>query len=202
MTDVKNLLDALRKKGYETSFFHNKEEAAEYIAGLFDKATIGFGDSETISGMGLYELLSQKNTVFDPNQCPDNENFLKVAKDALTAEYFFTSVNSITEEGIIINMDGTGNRIAGSLFGHKKVFYVLGVNKISKNVEEGIWRTRNIAAPLNTKRLKYKTPCAVKGDRCYDCNSEARICNGLLIQYRKMLDIDAEVIIIDENLGF
>lgn len=200
--NAEQFLENLKKKGYEVSFFHDKEAAAEYIRTLFSGETIGFGDSQTLLSMNLYDILSQNNTVFDPNQCEDNDSFLSVAKKALTADYFFTSVNAVTEDGVIINMDGTGNRVAGSLFGHKKVFYILGTNKISKDIEDGIWRTRNIAAPLNTKRLKYKTPCAVKGDKCYDCKSPERICNGLLIQYRKMLDIEAEIIVIDENLGF
>ena len=196
------LTDNMRKKGYEVIFFKTKEEATQYICGLFGGAVIGCGDSQTISKMDLYRLLSAKNTVFDPNQCEDNESFLTTARKALMADYFFTSVNAVTEDGVIINLDGTGNRVAGSLFGHKKVFYVFGTNKISKNIEEGVWRTRNIAAPLNAKRLNHKTPCAVRGDKCYDCKSSERICNGLLIQYRKMNDMEAEAIIIDEAMGF
>ncbi len=199
--NIDKIAKSMKKKGYDVTPFRKKEEAVKYIAGLFDGSTIGFGDSQTLSAMQLYELLSENNTVFDPNQCEDNESFLSVAKKALTADYFFTSVNAVTEEGVIINLDGTGNRIAGSLFGHKKVFYVFGTNKVCENIEAGIWRTRNVAAPLNAIRLKCKTPCAVKGNRCYDCKSEERICNGLLIQYRKMSDIEAEAIIIDEELG-
>ena len=192
----------LEQKGYKVRTFRQKEKAAQYLQEQFHNDTIGFGDSQTLLHMGLYALLSKNNIVYDPNQFDDNDNFLKTAKKALTAKYFLTSVNAITEDGIIINMDGTGNRVAGSLFGHEKVFFIFGTNKIVSNIEEGVWRTRNIAAPQNAKRIGCNTPCALKGDRCYDCNSPYRICSELLIQYKKMNDSDAEIIIIDEDLGF
>lgn len=192
----------LEQKGYKVRTFRQKEKAAQYLQEQFHNDTIGFGDSQTLLHMGLYALLSKNNIVYDPNQFDDNDNFLKTAKKALTAKYFLTSVNAITEDGIIINMDGTGNRVAGSLFGHEKVFFIFGTNKIVSNIEEGVWRTRNIAAPQNAKRIGCNTPCSLKGDRCYDCNSPYRICSGLLIQYKKMNDSDAEIIIIDEELGF
>lgn len=192
----------LEQKGYKVRTFRQKEKAAQYLQEQFHNDIIGFGDSQTLLHMGLYALLSKNNIVYDPNQFDDNDNFLKTAKKALTAKYFLTSVNAITEDGTIINMDGTGNRVAGSLFGHEKVFFIFGTNKIVSNIEEGVWRTRNIAAPQNAKRIGCNTPCSLKGDRCYDCNSPYRICSGLLIQYKKMNDSDAEIIIIDEDLGF
>ena len=201
MVQVK-FVKKLEQKGYKVRTFRQKEKAAQYLQEQFHNDTIGFGDSQTLLHMGLHALLSKNNIVYDPNQFDDNDNFLKTAKKALTAKYFLTSVNAITEDGIIINMDGTGNRVAGSLFGHEKVFFIFGTNKIVSNIEEGVWRTRNIAAPQNAKRIGCNTPCSLKGDRCYDCNSPYRICSGLLIQYKKMNDSDAEIIIIDEDLGF
>lgn len=88
------------------------------------------------------------------------------------------------------------------MFGHEKVYFVVGANKIEPTLEKAIWRARNIAAPRNAKRLGLKTPCAVKADKCYDCKSPERICNGLLIHLRKMNDIEMEVVLIRESLGF
>lgn len=187
-------------KGYEVKIFESKEAAASYIESLFDGEIIGFGDSLTLEEMELNKRLSVKNTVIDPAVAPEG-HFTETAKNALTTKYFFTSANGVTSDGIIVNLDGTGNRVAGSLFGHEKVFFVIGSNKITDTLEDAVCRVRNVAAPLNARRLKLKTPCAVKGDRCYDCSSPDRICNGLLIQYRKMNDIEMEIIIIDENLG-
>jgi hypothetical protein len=184
------------------SVFETTESAVEYLAGLFRDATIGFGDSRTLADIGLSACLSQENTVYDPFPCTDNDEFLTVARKCLTTDYFFTSVNGLSMDGILVNLDGTGNRIAGSLFGHKKVFFVVGRNKIAPDLAQTIYRVRNVAAPLNAKKYNLNTPCVTKGGRCYDCSSPERICNGLMIHYKKMNDIEAEVILINEDLGF
>lgn len=200
--DWEHIIEALKKNRYAVSFFHTKEEAVAYLEGMFEGAVIGFGDSVTMSQMGLNEALSKKNTVIDPKKAVGMENFLRTAKESLTTEYYFTSVNGMTEDGILINLDGTGNRVAGSLFGHKKVFFIVGRNKIAPDLEQAVWRVRNIAAPKNAHRKKMQTPCAVLGDKCYDCDSPDRICNGLLIQMKKMRHIEEEIILIDEDLGY
>jgi len=195
------LKENLKKKGYEVAIFEKKEEVKDYLRDRFHNTTIGFGDSITIKKTGFYEAVEEDNVLYDPNRSDTYDEFLEIARKAMDTEYFFTGVNAITESGIIVNLDGTGNRVAGSLFGHKKVYYVLGINKIVKDLEEAIYRTRNVAAPKNARRLKLNTPCALKADRCYDCSSKDRICNGLVINYRKMDCTDAEVIIIKEELG-
>lgn len=200
--ELNNIICVLKKNRYEVSFFESKEEAAEYLRSSLKNVTIGFGDSETMSQMHLYEILSETNAVIDPKQSADNDNFLKIAKECLTTDVFLTSVNAITEDGIIVNLDGTGNRISGSLFGHKKVYYIIGVNKIVPDLEKAVWRVRNTAAPMNAKRLGLHTPCAVLGDGCHNCFSPERICNGLLIQWKKMNDMDMEIVLINEELGF
>lgn len=195
------LKENLKKKGYEVAIFEKKEEVKDYLRDRFHNTTIGFGDSITIKKTGFYEAVEEDNVLYDPNRSDTYDEFLEIARKAMDTEYFFTGVNAITESGIIVNLDGTGNRVAGSIFGHKKVYYVLGINKIVKDLEEAIYRTRNVAAPKNARRLKLNTPCALKADRCYDCSSKDRICNGLVINYRKMDCTDAEVIIIKEELG-
>ena len=199
--DLEKLEKNLRKKGYEVCILEKKEDMKEYLKDRFHNTTIGFGDSITIKKTGFYESVMEDNVLFDPNRSETYDEFLEIARKAMNAEYFFTGVNAMTENGEIVNLDGTGNRIAGSLFGHKKVYYVLGTNKIVKDLDEAIFRTRNIAAPKNARRLGLSTPCAVNADKCYDCSSMDRICNGLLINYRKMDEIEAEVIIIREELG-
>lgn len=200
--DYKNIVRSLRKKNYEVSVFKTKEAATDYLSGIIKNFTVGFGDSQTLAGMNLNEILSAENIVFDPLKTSGNEEFLAEAKRCLTADIYITSANAITLNGDILNMDGTGNRISASLFGHKKVYYVIGRNKICSCIETAVERIRNTAAPLNAKRLGLNTPCAVRGDRCYDCSSSDRICNALVIESRKMRNIDMEVILIDEDLGY
>lgn len=201
--DIQTTINALKKNRYSVSFFKTSQEAADYIDSRIDGKVVGFGDSATMSNMKLYERLSAHNQVHDPNQSKDNDEFLEIAEKCLTTEIYLTSVNAMSQEGHLVNIDGTGNRIAGSLFGHKKVYFVAGTNKIEPTLEKAVWRARNIAAPKNAKRYNLATPCAVKGDKCYDCASPDRICNALTIHLKKMNDVeDVEVILIDEELGF
>lgn len=142
----------------------------------------------------------QLDNFIDPQHYSGAE-FIEIAKRVLTADVYLTSVNGASETGELVNIDSTGNRVAGSLFGHRRVFFVFGTNKIESTLDRAIWRARNIAAPKNAKRFGFKTPCAVKGDRCYDCASSERICNALTIYLRKMKNVETEIVMIDEELG-
>ncbi|MBZ4662704.1 MAG: hypothetical protein JG776_386 [Caloramator sp.] len=193
-------IEALQKNGYKVSFFKNSKDAIEYIVENVKGVKIGFGDSLTLSELNLADHLSKYNYVIDPSKFSGDE-FFKIAKETLLTDVYFTSVNAVAETGELVNIDDAGNRIAGSLFGHKKVFFIFGANKIEPNLEKAIWRARNIAAPKNAKRLGIKTPCAIKGDKCYNCSSPERICNALNIYFKKMDGVESEIIIIDENLG-
>ena len=133
--------EALRRNRYEVSVFETKEAAVDYLAGLFHGDTIGFGDSRTLADIGLNARLSQENTVYDPFPCTDNDEFLAVARKCLTTDYFFTSVNGLSMDGILVNLDGTGNRVAGSLFGHKRSFSWRAATRLPP-----IWSRRSTAS--------------------------------------------------------
>jgi len=202
--EITKVLEALRKNRYEASYFDTKEEAAAYLDSKIDGKVVGLGDSQTLIALKLYELLKKHNEVHDVQQSPEAQGmgFKEYAKTTMLTDIFLCSANAMTEDGVVVNMDGTGNRVAASIFGHEKTYYVVGVNKICPDLETAIWRIRNIAAPKNCHRKHKKTPCAIKGDRCYNCSSPERICNGLLIEYKKMSNMDMEVVIIGEELGF
>ena len=201
MESIMKTAEALRKRGYDVSCFETGEDAAAYIDSKIDGFTVGFGDSETIMSLSLYERLSSHNEVYDPKHPREGKGFYDTARICLTTEIFLTSVNGIAETGEMVNIDGTGNRVAGSLYGHRKVYFVAGRNKISPNLEEAAQRARNVAAPKNAASHQYKTPCAVHEDRCYDCSSPNRICNAQVIYWRKMNHMDMEVVLINEDLG-
>ena len=118
------------------------------------------------------------------------------------ADIYISSVNGISENGEIVNIDNTGNRVAAISYGPKKVYLVVGKNKIAPTLEAAIYRARNIAGPLNAKRLKRKTPCALNADRCYDCNSPERICRNLSVLWDKPTGAEYEIILINEELGY
>lgn len=188
----------LLKNGFLVSTFETKEQASDYLNKEIDSVTVGFGGSMTLNEMGIIDSLSAHNEIYSHWKTPGPET----TKKAMTTDVYLTSANAVSENGEIVNIDGSGNRVSSTLFGHKKVYIVIGKNKIEENLEKAIFRVRNIAAPKNAQRLKMNTPCAVKGDKCYDCNSKERICCGLVVQYRKMYSCDTEIVIVNENLGY
>ncbi len=209
--DLAKVKRAFQRNRYVCSVFETKEEAAAYLNEQIDGTTVGFGDSLTLQAMGLYEKLSTHNEVWDVHQinrerdgfAASNEQFLDLARHAMTTDVFLLSVNGASETGIMVNLDGTGNRVSGSLFGHKKVYFVFGVNKLAPTLEEAIARARNVAAPKNVARHHYLCGCTAHGgDKCYDCGAPDRICNVMAIYYKKMRNIEMEVVIINEDLGY
>lgn len=200
--NIEKTITALKRNNYEVSFFKTAEDAAQYLDSSLNDKYIGFGDSDTMLQMSLFDRFASHNKVVDPKHWVSGKTFGDTAIECLTTDIFLTSVNALSESGEFVNIDGTGNRVAGSLFGHKKVYFVVSTNKITQTLEDAIWRARNIAAPRNAMRLGLRTPCAIKGDHCYNCSSPDRICNGLVIYYKKMHNMDMEVVLIDEELGF
>ena len=199
--DEGRFIDNLKRRRYEVTVFDTGAQAAAYLDRIIDGRTVGFGDSETMLSMGLYEKLAAHNEVFDPMHRPEGESFRETARKTLLTDVFLTSLNAMSETGELVNIDGTGNRVAGSLFGHEKVYFVVSLKKLCPTLDEAILRARNVAAPLNAARHGFSNPCAVKGDRCYDCSARDRICNALVVHYRKMWGIRMEVVLIREPLG-
>ena len=200
--NFENVQKNLEKRGFKVSCFAAKEEAAQYICSQIAGQKVGFGGSATLDEMGLYEKLSENNEVIWHWRIPEGKTNPDVLKAAREADIYISSVNGISEAGEIVNIDNTGNRVSATLYGHKKVYLVAGSNKIAADLEGAIYRSRNIAAPLNAKRLNRKTPCAIHADKCYDCKSPDRICRGLVVLWEALAGCEYEVILVDEKLGF
>ena len=156
----------------------------------------------TLEKMGLFESLGQHNEVLSHWHVPAGKDPAEIRAKAMTTEVYLTSANGLAETGEIVNIDGTGNRVSGMLFGHKKVYFVVGRNKLAPDYDGALWRARNIAAPKNAQRLGTRTPCAARGDRCYDCKSPQRICRGLVVLWEAMKGCETEVVLVDEELGY
>jgi len=195
------LKKTLERNGFKVSVFDTGAEASAYLNQEIDKTTVGFGGSLTIAQLGLRESLGTHNMIFSHGYSPADRN--QVQRMAARTNVYMLSANGIAEDtGEILNIDGLGNRIASSAYGHDKVYILAGKNKISPDYETALDRVRNVVAPKNAQRLKKKTPCALRGDKCYDCKSPDRICCGLLVLYRAMHGMDMEVVLIDEELGY
>ena len=189
MTDFTKVQQALERRGYTVRTFAAAAEAAAYLDGAIDGKTVGFGGSATLDALGVYDKLAAHNTVI--------WHWKQEANAARKS-----SANGLSETGEIVNIDGTGNRVSATLFGHEKVYFVIGRNKLAPTYEAAVYRARNVAAPQRARQLGKKTPCAVKGDRCYDCKSPERICRGLAVLWaRPNATEEMEVVLIGEALG-
>ncbi len=191
----------LKRLEYDVSVFKTAAEAVKYLEESISGKTIGFGGSVTLEQLDLYSVLSKNNQVFWHNTAKDADEKAMIRKQASTADIYFSSVNGIAETGEIINIDGACNRVSSTLYGHEKVYFIVGKNKLASDYDSALWRARNISAPLNTKRLNKKTPCAVTG-RCHNCNSPDRICRALTVLWSKPMYASYEVVLIEEDLGY
>ena len=192
----------LKKLGYQVSVFDTKEQAADYLCGEIKDTTVGFGGSITLQDMGLYDRLQETNKVAWHMYPAEGQNKDELRMLARNTDVYLTSANGLAETGEIINIDGAGNRVSESIFGHKKVYFVIGKNKLAEDYDKALWRARNIAGPKNAQRLNRKTPCAAKGDRCYNCSSPDRICKVLSVFWGAPMGADCEVVLIKEDLGY
>lgn len=199
--DVSKLVNLLNERGFRAAYFADAADAVEYIVSQVSNTDVGMGGSATIAQLGIQPALeSAGNKVF--NHALDRSP--GVLAGASLAEVYFLGANAVSMDGEIVNIDGRGNRVASALFGpnRKKVFYVLGTNKIVKTLEDAVFRAKNVAAPKNAKRLSVKTPCAANADRCYNCKSPDRICRAVSIHEFPMFGVETHVVVIEGNYGF
>lgn len=197
MADFTKVSEALRQRGYQVRCFANGTEAAAYLNTQIDGRTVGIGGSCTLRDMGVYHRLAAHNTVYW-HWMQDAD---KARKAAQSSEIYLSSANALAETGEIINIDGAGNRVSATLFGHEKVYFVIGRNKLCPTYEEAVQRARNVAAPLRAQQMGKNTPCALKADKCYDCKSPERICRSMVTLWGPMMGMEAEVLLIDQDFG-
>ena len=202
MSKMEKLADSLKQKGYIVNCFEKREEAVDFLNSELDHKVIGIGGSQTVAQIGLFAPLSKHNTVYWHDEKPENMTIMEVRQAAFRAPVYISSVNAISATGDIVNIDATGNRVAAISFGPEDVYFVIGRNKITDDYESAMYRARNVAAPLNAKRLNRKTPCAVNADRCFDCNSPDRICKNFVVFRQKPIGAKYHVVLINEDLGF
>lgn len=196
MPDYEKLRENLEARGFGVTYFDTAAEAVEYLDRKLDGKTVGHGGSISLQELGLIDRL-QSHADVRSHWLGDS------LADTAAAPVYLTSVNGLAETGELINIDGTGNRVAATIFGHEEVYFIVGVNKIAPDYDAALWRARNVASPKNAQRLGKKTPCAVKGDKCYDCKSPERICRALAVLWEKPTGIGrAEVVLINEPLGY
>ena len=198
------VVESLAKRGFKAHFCVNGEEAATYIlAQAQDAQNVGFGGSLSVADLALTSILTEQgkeiiNHGF-PNLTPEQK--IVAMRRQLTCDLFLTGTNAVTLDGILVNIDGNGNRVGAMIFGPKKVIIVVGRNKIvDGSAEDAIARIKEWASPPNAMRLSKQTPCAVTGI-CSDCDSPQRICRVTTILDRKPTLTDIHVLVVNEDMG-
>ena len=189
----------LQRNGFGVHCFETTQQSIDYLDSQIDATTVGTGGSFTLHQMGIYERLAGHNTVYYHWTKSHGDNTRNLAA---TAEVYLCSVNALALSGEIINIDGACNRVANTLYGHKRVYFVVGRNKLAPDFDAAIYRARNIAAPRNAQRLGVNTPCAIRGDKCYNCNSPQRICRTLNVLWRAPFGTQYEVLLVNQDLGY
>ena len=198
--DIQKTIENLKRNGFAARYFETAQEAADYMVSALHGKTVGIGGSMTVEALGLYDRLCAGSTVYWHWKQPGDQAHALAA----TAQVYLSSANAISETGEIVNIDGVGNRLAATIYGHETLYILAGINKLAPDLPAAIDRARNIAAPLNARMLGCKTPCALSEPmRCHDCRSPERICKGFGILARPMGGIGTtEVILIGEALGY
>lgn len=203
LADVK---DALEANNFEVYIAANTEEAKKIVRELLPRTgakSIAWGGSLTYVQTGLYDELknSADYEILDSYQKGlKPEEALELRRRSLLADLFITGTNGITETGKLVNLDMTGNRVAGIIFGPRSVVILAGRNKVVPDVEEAMLRVKNYAAPANAMRLDKKTPCA-KTSICEECGSPDRICNTWTITEKSYPKGRIKVVLINQDLG-
>jgi len=165
-------------------------------------ASIGWGGSITLEETGVMDFIKNGNYQIinrDLATTPDEQR--KIYGEICCSDFFLMSTNAITLDGELINIDGRGNRVAFLCYGPQNVLILTGMNKVVTDIEEGLNRGRNIAAPPNSIRLNRKTPCAVTG-KCEDCYSPDCMCGQFVVTRRSGIPNRIKVILIGEEVGY
>lgn len=195
---------ALQKNGFDAMYVEDRKKARREMLKLIPKATsIGVGGSMTIREIGVLDDLVRRGHIIYDHWKPglSQDEVLEIRRAHLTCDVFLASCNAITLEGELTSTDGIGNRVSAMTFGPKKVIIAAGANKIVRDLQAGLRRVKEVAAPHTLKESGLPIPCVQTGV-CIDCDSPLRMCRATVILERKPFQTDITVLIIGEELGF
>ncbi len=200
---AKTLIKNLKRRHIEGFYCPTTEEAVQQVSELIeDGSSVTWGGTMTVRDLGIPDYLRSRGTleVLDRDLAETPEEKQAMYLRAFTTDVYLTSANSISEDGVIVNIDGNGNRVAAINWGPKKVIFVIGLNKVAQNVEAALARARSTAAPTNAARFDIQTPCQADGV-CHNCNSPQSICNYIHF-LRNSPKGRHVVVLVGEELGY
>ena len=200
---AKTIIKNLQRRHIEGFYCPSGEEAVKKVSELIaDGSSVTWGGTMTVRDLGIPEQLKGRGTleIIDRDLAETLEERQAMYLRAFSADVYLSSANAISEDGVIVNIDGAGNRVAAITWGPKKVIFVIGLNKVTQTVEAALSRARGTASPINSARFDIKTPCKADGV-CHNCNSTECICNYVHF-LRNSPKGRHTVILVGENLGY
>lgn len=197
------LVKNLERRHFEAYYCPTAAEAIKKALSLMPEgSSVSWGGSMTIRDMGLTKAVKEGNySVIDRDTAANPAEMREMHRQGLLTDFYLTSTNALSEDGVLVNIDGTGNRVAAISFGPNNVIVLAGLNKVAQDVDAAIKRVRSYVAPVNSMRFMGKTPCAIDGT-CHNCVSEECICNQVLVTRVCRPAGRIKVILIGEELGF
>ena len=201
---AERMIKNLNRRNMEAFYCPTDKEAVKKVVELIaDGSTVTWGGTATIRDLGIPEALKSRETlhVLDRDLVETPEEKEAMYLKAFTADVYLTSANAISEDGVIVNIDGNGNRVAAISWGPKKVIFVIGLNKVAQTVEAALARARSTASPINAQRFDIKTPCRTDGT-CHNCNSPESICSYVHFLRNSRNKGRHVVVLVGEDLGY
>lgn len=198
------VVKALQSRHFEACYCATKAEALQKaLSYIPEGSSVGWGGSVSVEEIGLKEAVrGPKYKAIDRDAVSDPAEKTRLMKQCLSADVFLMGTNALTQDGELVNIDGTGNRLAAMCFGPDSVIVIAGINKLAPDLDTAIARARSVAAPINAARFPgLDTPCAKTG-LCGNCRSENCICNQILITRNSRPAGRIKVIVVGEELGF
>lgn len=201
---AQELIKQLNRRHIEAFYCPTGKEAVKKVSELIaDGSTVTWGGTATVRDLGIPAMLKNRGTlqVLDRDEVETPEEKQEMYLKAFSADVYLTSANAISEDGVIVNIDGNGNRIAAISWGPKRVIFVIGLNKVAQTVEAALARARGIASPINSQRFEMNTPCKLDG-KCHNCNSPESICSYVHFLRNSRGGGRHIVVLVGENLGY
>ncbi|MDR1894458.1 MAG: lactate utilization protein [Spirochaetales bacterium] len=202
---AERVLKNLTRRGFEAFYEENAAAALEKAKALIEPgASVSWGGTMTMAEIGLEKYLKDNAglfTLLDRDAAPNPQEKRRIYSEVFWCRWYIMSTNALTLEGILVNIDGLGNRLASLLFGPENVLVIAGINKLAADEDSALKRIRQTASPLNVQRLNKNTPCAKTGF-CADCLTDDCICSHTVFTRRSNPKGRIKVLLVGENLGY
>lgn len=201
---AEKMIKNLNRRNMEAFYCPTGKDAVKKVSKLIeDGNSVTWGGSMTIRDLGIPDALRSRGTleIFDRDTVESPEAVKEIYLRAFTADVYLTSANAISEDGVIVNIDGNGNRVAAITWGPKKVIFIIGMNKVAQTVEDALARARSVASPINAQRFDIKTPCKIDG-ACHNCNAPESICSYVHFLRNSRNKGRHVVVLVGEDLGY